>query len=164
MRERRFKTPLRYAGHDYRAPCSVHVTICTWRHQRLFGAVDATGMTLNGAGRFVESALLLLHAPSTGIEIDTHVVMPDHLHAIIHLGTNPDVDTTASIPDLVGSFKLRILKSWPGGVRRGAWPPYDTHLWQLSYYDTLIRNDAHLDVTREYIIGNPGRWIERAQP
>lgn len=41
--------------------------------------------------------------------------------------------------------------------------PYDTHLWQQSWYDTLIRNDTHLEITREYILGNPDRWIERNQ-
>ena len=164
MQERRFKKPLRYRGHNYRAPCSVHVTICTWQRQRLFGDVAPTGMVLSDAGRFVESALLTLHAPDDGVEIDTHVVMPDHLHAIIHLGTHPSVLTTASVPDLVRVFKMRVMKSWTGGVRHRGWLPYETQLCQQSWYDTLIRNDTHLETTRKYILGNPGRWIERNTP
>lgn len=123
-----------------------------------------TGVVLNDAGRFVESALLMLNAPDGGIEIDTHVVMPDHLHAIIHLGTSPLSETDVSIPDLVRRFKLRVMKSWASGVRDRGWPRYDEHLWQLSYFDTLIRNDTHLEDVRDYIIGNPGRWMERNRP
>jgi REP element-mobilizing transposase RayT len=154
---------MRYPGHDYRAPCSVHVTICAWRHQRLFGKMVSTAVVLNDAGQFVESALLGLHAPRDGIEIDTHIVMPDHLHAIIHLGTQPSVATTMSLPEFIGAFKLRVVRSWPGGVRRRGWPSYEGHLWQKSYYDTLIRNDRHLDTTRAYILDNPRRWHERGE-
>ena len=164
MQERRFTKRRRYPGHDYRAPCSVHVTICTWNRQHLCGEITAAGVSLNDPGRFVEASLLGLHAPDRGIEIDTHVVMPDHLHAIIHLGTHPTMIPDESVSDVVRRFKMRILRAWPGGVRHRGWLPYDTHLWQESFHDTLIRNDAHLEVTRRYIIGNPGRWIERYGP
>jgi REP element-mobilizing transposase RayT len=120
-------------------------------------------MNLNNAGRFAEMALLELHSDATGIAIDTQIVMPDHVHAVIVLGTNPSMETTDSIPDVVRRFKMRVLKSWPNGVRQKGWRPYDTHLWQPSYHDTLMRSDHHLDITREYILGNPGRWIERLE-
>jgi REP element-mobilizing transposase RayT len=163
MHERRFKQPLRYKGHDYRALCSVHVTICTHMRQPLFGDMMHTGMLLSDAGQFVENALLRLHAPKAGIEIDTHVVMPDHLHAFIHLGTHPGVIPTCSISDLIRIFKMRVLKSWPGGIRNQGWPRYDIYLWQPSFHDTLIRNEQHLDITRAYILANPARWIERME-
>lgn len=157
------RKPLRYRGHDYRMPCCVHVTICTHHRQPLFGTVSAAGIHLNDAGHFVASSLHALHSDADGIAIDTHIIMPDHLHAIIMLGTNPHADTTASIPDLVRNVKTRIQKSWPTGVRRGRWAPYETHLWQRSYYDTLIRNDAHLETTRAYILDNPRRWMDRME-
>jgi REP element-mobilizing transposase RayT len=141
----------------------VHVTICTHHRQALFGAVSSAGLHLNDAGRFVESALRALQSNVHGIAIDTHIVMPDHVHAIIVLGTKPHTDTTVSIPELVRGFKLCVIKSWPTGVRRRSWQPYDTRLWQRSYYDTLIRNDAHLETTRAYILANPSRWLQRLE-
>jgi len=155
------RKPMRYDGHDYRAPCTVHVTICTHHHQALFGAIDRTGLHLNDAGRFAAAALLALHADAAGVAIDTHIVMPDHVHAIIVLGTNPDATTDVSIPVLVEGFKMRVAKTWPTGIRRGGWAPYDRHLWQRSYHDTIIRNDRHLETTRAYILANPDRWIAR---
>lgn len=163
MHERRFKKPLRYKGHDYRAPCCVHVTIRTHNRQRLFGGITRNGVNLNQAGTFAEASLLALHSEAAGIAIDTYIVMPDHVHAIIVLGTNPLVRTTESIPDVVRRFKVRVMRSWPKGIAEGRWDRYDTHLWHPSYYDTLIRNDRHLETTRAYILANPARWLERME-
>lgn len=164
MRERPNRKTLRYRGYDYRAPCSVHVTLCTPHRQRLFGTATFDGIQLNDAGRFVEASLLSLGSERKGIGIDTHIVMPDHLHAIIVLGTEAKAQMEMSIPDVVRLFKMRVMKSWPRGVRLGGWEPYDGQLWQRSYDDTLIRNDRHLKTTRAYILDNPRRWIERPQP
>lgn len=164
MYEGPYRKRLRYQGHDYRAPCCVHVTICTHGRQELFGTVSVAGLHLNDAGRFAESSLCSLHSDADGIAIDTHIVMPDHVHAIITLGTNPHVDTPGTISDLVQRFKMRVMKSWPNGVRTKGWQPYDTHLWQRSFYDTLIEHEWHLEQTRAYILANPARWIERRSP
>lgn len=163
MDKRRFKKPLRYKGHDYRVPCCVHVTICTHQRQQLFGQLTRDGMSLNDAGYFTESVLLGLHSDMLGIAIDTHIIMPDHIHAIILLGTNPRVVTTDSIPDVVRRFKMRVMRPWSNGIVTRGWSRYDTHLWHPSYYDTFIQNDAHLEATRGYITGNPDRWIERME-
>jgi putative transposase len=152
---------LRYQGHDYHAPCCVHVTICTHGRQQLFGAVSADRVHLNDAGQFAEAALCSFQSNTDGIAIDTHIIMPDHVHAIIVLGTNPHVQTTASISDLVQRFKMRVMKSWRSGVKTRGWAPYDTHLWQRSFYDTLIAHERQLEQTRAYILANPARWIER---
>ncbi len=119
---------------------------------------------MNDAGRFAESALLTLNSVTHGVAIDTHIVMPDHLHAIIDLGTNPSIDTDNSIPDLIRVCKMRVMRSWPSGIRDRGWSRYDVHLWQQSYYDTLIRNDTHLETTRAYILDNPRQWMEREHP
>jgi REP element-mobilizing transposase RayT len=161
---RRFKKPLRYKGHDYRAPCTVHVNICTWRRQALFGRCDANGVHPNDAGWFVRETLLRIHEPQRGIGLDTFIIMPDHVHAIIHLGTSPDVDPGVTMSDVVHQFKVRVVRAWRGGVRDYGWPRYMEHLWHPSYYDTLIEHDGHLETTREYILANPARWwAERYQ-
>lgn len=149
---------LRYPGHDYRAPCVVHVTLCTHHRQRLFGRVNGGEVRLNAAGRMVLDALGRIHDDDRGIGLDAHIVMPDHVHAIIALGTNPSVVPTVSIPDVVRDFKTRVQRTWPGGVRDGRWPGYESHLWQRSWYDTLIHGEVHLEKARAYILANPARW------
>lgn len=51
---------MRSRGHDYRAPCCVHVTLCTHHRQLLFGTVTAKGMVLNTAGLLVNHALNMM--------------------------------------------------------------------------------------------------------
>lgn len=161
MKERPARKRLRHPGHDYRAPCCVHVTICTHNRQHLFGAITNDGMRLSAAGEFVLGALRAIHKADAGIGLDAHIVMPDHLHAIIVLGTNPNVETKESISEVVRDFKTTVHRSWRGGVRRGRWPAFDGGLWQRSFNDVLIEHPAHLERTREYILANPARWIER---
>jgi REP element-mobilizing transposase RayT len=163
VHQRPVRKRLRYPGHDYRAPCCVHVTICTHNRQRLFGSVDAGAVHLGDAGQMALRALQAIHDEGAGIGLDAHIVMPDHLHAIIILGTHPGVDTTVSVSDVVRDFKTRVQRSWPAGVRRGQWPAYDGRLWQRSFNDVLIEHPGHLDRTREYILANPDRWTERHQ-
>jgi putative transposase len=118
-------------------------------------------MQLNDAGRFVLTSLRQIHSDAAGIALDAHIVMPDHIHAIIILGTNPHVETAKSIPDVIRDFKTRVNRSWPAGVRRGLWPAYEGRLWHRSYNDQLIQHEAHLETVRAYILANPDRWIER---
>ncbi len=31
-------------------------------------------------------------------------------------------------------------------------------LWQRNYYESIIRNEEHLNNVRQYIINNPAKW------
>ena len=50
---------------------------------------------------------------------------------------------------VVGAFKARVSRQ----VRRS--------IWQRSFYDHVIRDDADLRRVREYIRMNPHRWSLR---
>src|SRR5699024_3390948 len=156
-----YRKTMRYRGHDYRAPCCVHVTICTHHRQPLFGEVTEAGMSLNAAGLLVDRALRAMQDKAKGIAIEPYIIMPDHLHAVITLGIHSEADPNRSISDVVRDFKTVVQRSWPGGIKRGDWPPYEDHLWQPSFYDNIVENDRHLATIRQYILANPARWFER---
>ena len=50
--------------------------------------------------------------------------------------------------------------------RRGAWrAPFkkrdsqsNPRIWQRNYYESIIRNERHLNQIRQYIIDNPYKW------
>lgn len=88
---------MRYRGHDYRAPCCVHVTICTHHRQPLFGTVTENGVILNNAGWLVDRAMKKTQDNARGIAIDPYIIMPDHLHAVITLGINTEAVSDLSI-------------------------------------------------------------------
>jgi REP element-mobilizing transposase RayT len=155
------RNSLRHPGHDYREAGSYFVTICTWERQRLFGQVIGGTMLLTRQGKAVERAWQDIAMAFPGVMVDMHVVMPDHLHGILMLGTEPTIPATHSLLDLVGWFKNRIHAEYRYRVAAGDWPPYRGKLWQGSCHDHIIRNDRELNAYRAYIEGNPGRWQER---
>ena len=84
--------------------------------------------------------------------IDAYVIMPNHIHLTLAL-TNSDVPMWASAPTQPLSVRIRsfkILTSKAVGVR----------LWQRSYYEHAIRNEADYLRVRQYIADNPARWFE----
>ena len=87
------------------------------------------------------------------ISIDKYVVMPNHVHFIItvaaHGGSSrTPTPTNAKLPALVSTWKRFTNKK--AGVS----------LWQRSYYDHVIRNDADCLRAWQYIDDNPAKWAE----
>ncbi|MFH0771487.1 MAG: transposase [Candidatus Omnitrophota bacterium] len=60
--------------------------------------------------------------------------------------------------NIIQRFKMITTKQYITGVKENHWPPFDKHLWQRSFYDHVIRNDASLQSIREYIVNNPLKW------
>jgi REP element-mobilizing transposase RayT len=162
-RARTRRNSLRYPGYDYSQPGCVFVTVCTYRRQRLFGAVVDGVMRLSPQGVVAEGMWRDIGERNPGVIVDAVVVMPDHLHGIVMTGTDPDIEPSASIEDIVHDYKVRFRAAYRKHVNAGAWPPYATKLWQRSYHDRIIRSDRELEAIREYIHANPARWHKREQ-
>jgi REP element-mobilizing transposase RayT len=71
------------------------------------------------------------------------VVMPNHVHAAVHL------ESTRSIDNVVQSWKSYTAKEI--NRRRGA----TGRFWRRDYFDARIRDDEHLTRVRRYIEWNP---------
>jgi putative transposase len=82
--------------------------------------------------------------------IDTFVIMPDHIHIILEITR----DSKKTTRDFLRWFKSLTSR----GVDVGIHPA----LWQRGAYDVIIREDKALANIREYITHNPARWSERA--
>jgi len=136
---------LRLSGFDYASPGAFFVTVCAARRGLVFGQVQEGTVRLNTCGLLVSEALGAI-PDHHGVEVDTSVVMPDHIHAIVVLGLETKRETLSAV---VGAFKARVTRQ----VRRP--------IWQRSFYDHVIRDDADLDRVREYIETNPLRWSLR---
>ena len=73
----------------------------------------------------------------------TDTIMPNHLHLLF---------TTVDVP------MARLLKKWKGATSKAAnqllgrtGQPF----WQADYWDTFMRDRAHIDTTIRYIRNNP---------
>ena len=90
MNDRSFKTQrrsIRLKDFDYSSPGAYFVTICTnLRGQNWLGIIDREGMKTNDIGLMVEQELMKLPERFEHLEIDTFVIMPDHVHVIFVVG------------------------------------------------------------------------------
>ena len=80
---------------DYRARAWYFVTICTHERTHVFGEVVNREVQLSRIGGIAESELQNLGNHYTNVKIDSFIVMPNHVHAIVmidgdhHFSPNP---------------------------------------------------------------------------
>ncbi|HUU28197.1 MAG TPA: transposase [archaeon] len=172
---------IRLPDYDYTTTGAYFVTICAHEHRCLFGDVMDGRVRLNEAGMVVQAVWdeLPVHYPH--VEIDTFVVMPNHVHGIIILTDSPvgaaprgrpnncgqarGPAPTMSLPDVVHRFKTMTTKRYTDGVKQSKWPPFDKHLWQRGYYEHVVRRTDKMNCIREYILQNPLCWeFDRENP
>ncbi len=87
-----------------------------------------------------------------GVELDVIAIMLDHIHFIIWL--DAEKGNSTSLSDIVGGYKGVVALKWLSLMRdTGIDGP--GKIWQTSFYDHVIRNDADLEEKRTYILNNP---------
>jgi REP element-mobilizing transposase RayT len=89
------KSP-RLPGYDYAQPGAYFITICTAHRQHLFGNIENGMMICNTLGQIAHQELFNLPSRWHMVDVDTFVVMPNHIHAIILITGTPlaaDVST-----------------------------------------------------------------------
>ncbi|MFA6287201.1 MAG: transposase [Opitutaceae bacterium] len=93
----------------------------------------------------VENALR--HFDGQRYALDSFVIMPSHVHAIIRLVADHPLPT--------------VVKSWKSFSARKINDHHATTgpLWQEDYWDRLIRDASHLHRCRDYIGRNPGKAL-----
>jgi len=179
---------IRWAKHDYSSPGAYYVTICIQDGRCLLGKVADGIMSLNDAGRMVETAWFQIPTRFPAMKLDEHIVMPNHFHGIIHIadaqtggnqfvgaadvgaplvgaqkraGTRP----APTLGDAVGAFKSIATDEYIGGVKLLGWPRFNERFWQRNYYEHVIRHQDELEKIRDYIRKNPMMWtIDRYNP
>ncbi len=132
----------------------------------MFGEIVNSGMKLSSHGEIVQKEWFDIPNRFPNIQLDSFIVMPNHIHGIINVGVilvvtldnvineNNRAGTShaPTLGDIIGSFKsLCIYKCRNNGLNAGK-------LWQRNYYEHIVRNEAELNKTREYIINNPLNW------
>jgi REP element-mobilizing transposase RayT len=149
---------LRWRLHDYRLDGWYFVTPCVHQRQHLFGRIEASRLISSEAGLAIRDSLLELERYETGLSVDTLIVMPDHLHAILALARPGGADPSRDLGAIVGRYKSLSTRRYMLGVQDRGWPRFCGRLWQRSFYDRVIRDERECEEFREYIRTNPQRW------
>ena len=130
-------------------------------------------MALNECGNMVD--LWLNKIPHTfNINLDEYQIMPNHIHAIIHIrsmgvlgrthGSAPTtISTTTTLsPPTIGTiiqwFKTMATNEYIRNVHDKKWRPFNKRLFQRNYYEHIIRNEKDYLRIKKYIRDNPMMW------
>jgi REP element-mobilizing transposase RayT len=130
-------------------------------------------MQLSHTGRLIQQCWLDIPSHHPYEALDEYIVMPNHFHGIVWISvlalraavSEANVTPAAgflkdSLSSVVASFKSAVTRT---SNRRLGRP--GKSLWQRSFYDHVIRDDAELQVIRQYIRDNPRKWqIDRENP
>jgi len=147
----------RAPGFDYRVPGPYFVTICAQDRRLFFGSAVEDGVQTTAAGEMVGALWRAAPDVSPGVVLDAFVVMPNHLHAILTLGSEA-IENNPTLGDVIKWFKTITTVTYAKGVTNDGWPRFRDRLWQQRSYDHIIRNEADLDRVRAYIEANPWEW------
>ncbi len=137
---------LRLKEYDYNTPGAYFITICTIERRNLLSTIvgdDAHIVPLE-YGKIAEKYICSIPG------IDRYVIMPNHIHMIIRIGSGTmwASSPTASVPQLVRSFKTLVTKE------------IGERIFQRSFYDHIIRDEADYLKIAAYIEQNPIKWSE----
>ena len=173
----KFKTAsIRLQNWDYANPWWYFVTINTKNHQELFGVVNSGKMILNKVGKIAESFWLEIPRHFPFVELDYHIIMPNHAHGILILNDHcKDVACNVSTEKINKRFsKLSpqkyslstIIRSYKSAVTKSCNANFQKQFaWQPRYFERIIRNEKELYRIRKYIEQNPLKWeIEKCNP
>ena len=153
---------IRLQGHDYSSAGKYFVTICVKDRHELLGKVlvgDAPlrvpHCTLSEYGTFIDTQIRKISSIYPEAFVDTYVIMPNHIHMIVSItgtgigGTRRGASPTkAFIPRIVQSLKSITTKQ------------FGFNIWQRSYHDHIIRDEADYRKIWQYIDENPQKWAD----
>ena len=100
--EYRYRKSPRIPKFDYSGGYYYFVTVCTHGKKTLFGKPKE----LNGFGEIAKACLEKIPDRYPRVEVQKYVVMPNHIHAMIHLDEGADV----SLLQVIGQYKMAVTK------------------------------------------------------
>lgn len=141
---------MRLPAFDYSSKGAYFVTICTKDRRRILSGLSAEPIppsadpVLTEIGKIVDSSIARVPTQYPGVFVDYYVIMPNHVHLLLRF-------TEEDSPKLG-----RIIQQLKGFVTTQC----GHTIWQMKYYDHVIRDENDYLIKAQYIENNPAKWIE----
>ena len=154
------RRPNRIPHFDYSTPGAYFITICTQDKIPLLGtivgggALDAPDVRLSRYGEIVKKYILSGNR-IPGVTVDKYVIMPNHIHLILLVEV-----TTAAGTSRAPSPTNAVVPHFISTLKRFCHRDIGKKIFQRSYHDHIIRNEAGYLKIWKYIDNNPARWQE----
>jgi REP element-mobilizing transposase RayT len=168
----------RIQGWNYGWAGLYFITICTKDRVCWFGKMVNHKISLSDIGTIVEMEWrnTFEMRPDMNLYMGEFVIMPNHFHAIIGIGTNryniqyddhrrdamhcvsntPPKTTISSQSNNLAS----IVRGFKASVTKQARMLHVDFAWQSRYYDHIIRDEKSFHAISTYIINNPAQWAK----
>ena len=151
------RKPTRLNNYDYNSNGYYFVTICTNNKRKILcdivgdGALDVPQIVLSKIGKIVEKYIISSNNICE-ITVDKYVIMPNHIHLILIVennGTSKSPSPTNNIISHTVSTLKRFINHEVGN-----------NIFQRSFHDHIIRDEADYLKIWNYIDTNPQKWNE----
>lgn len=160
MVELPYRKPNRLPDYDYSTPGYYFVMPVIQHRRQFLATIRNHESMLSEPGEMVQSVWHMIPVRFPSVSVDDCVVMPNHMHGILRLHATGMFEGRVNLCTVMHWFKGYTTHMYGRGVRKSGWEPYDRRLWQISYYEHIVRDDDDLDRIREYIESNPANWQE----
>ena len=154
---------MRLKAYDYSQNGAYFITICVKdKHEMLSEVVGAIinrpqnpepYVELSEYGDVVDKAINEIPYYYKNVAVDKYVIMPNHIHMILVVDSFDNdgrliIAPTSNISTIIQQFKRHVTKQ------------IGFSLWQQSFHDHIIRNEADYQSIWQYIDENPQKWEE----
>ncbi len=147
---------IRLPNCNYRINGYYFVTVCCHDRNPFFGEIKYGIMRPNVIGHVISNHWEDHLKQARHARLDTFVLMPDHVHAIIEITNCVMNRAPTALGEIVRQIKARCTYT----IRQHA-VYADMRIWQRNYYERIIRDDVELQNVRQYIHNNPSQWWEK---
>src|SRR3954452_12071731 len=105
--DRHHRRSVRLADYDYAQAGAYFITICAHQRESHFGEISDGAVQLNELGRIVDEEWARSSEIRSEIELDTWVVMPNHLHGIVFITGMIGIQTPELLKRVSGPRTIR---------------------------------------------------------
>lgn len=149
------RKPNRLKNYDYSQNGGYFITFCTKDRAPILShivvgkaALRLPRAELTEYGRITETYIQNIPMVYPHILVENYVIMPNHVHLLLLVGDGGQGAARPAISGVVRSVKALVRKET------------GKSLFQSSFYDRLIRDEADFLLHWDYIASNPGKWVD----
>jgi REP element-mobilizing transposase RayT len=99
------------------------------------------------------------------VQLDEFVIMPNHMHGLLHLRRADVPGRAVALGDVVGAYKAAVSRVIGRGgkfIARAQLPTRPaagaSAIWHRNYWDVIVRDEQALNGIRKYIRFNPQNY------
>ena len=146
----------RIPNYDYSLCGAYFVTVCTRDRRRILSDIVGDGFPVpKPIGSIAEEMIHLIPKKYPIVQIDRYVIMPDHIHILLRINAwEGNEKSSPALGNIVAWYKYQVTKQ--ANALSGM---QGEKVFQRSYYDHVIRNQADYDEIWQYIENNPQKWV-----